>query len=184
MRTALILYFALISNFLFGQTYNSVILDSEIEAFIQWEINNTPKYGEDRKLGKKVLYYKPESWKTAQTNMYGPFSDTLSFEDKLYLFLEQDTIFSKEDKVFMSEQYDSELINEWKIKFNNCRYTKRFGKNNHQITIPLFSKDLKKVLFWKYFYCGSVCAYAQLYIYKKNEEKLWVLIGTHGFWMS
>ncbi|MFC6999418.1 hypothetical protein [Rufibacter roseus] len=184
MKKALLVILLLNSIFGYGQSYSSMVADSEIEQFVQWEILNTPKYTEDRKRGLKKIFKKSISWKAAMIHVGGPFEDTLSFESKFYHFLKQDTIFSKEDIDFLSQQYESEVQGNWETDFNGSKMVKSSGNNVHHITIPLFSVDKRKVMFWKYFYCGSVCAHACVFIYEKANESSWKLINKYGCWIS
>ncbi|MCX2738447.1 hypothetical protein [Pontibacter anaerobius] len=184
MKKTLVILFILYSYLSYGQTYSSIISDSDIEQFVQWEILTTPKYSEDRKWGKKKLYYKPESWKKAMVHISGPMGDTLSFEIKFYRFLSKDTVFTKEDVAFLSQQYEAEKQNVWETKFEGANLVKSSGRNVHEFTIPLFSIDKSKVMFWKYFYCGSLCAHACVFIYEKVDENNWKLVSKYGCWIS
>ena len=185
MKQAFLILTFLFSVSFYGQSqsYNSVISDSEIENFIQWEIDNTPKFSEDRKLGKKKLLSKPESWKTAAIGLF-PAAETLAFEDRFKYFLEQDTIFSSQDIKFIKSQYDSEIISDWTVEFQNVNIKNGAKLNYHIVTIPLFSEDKSKVIFWKFFYCGSLCAHACIYIYERTGQNDWKEISRFGCWIS
>jgi hypothetical protein len=161
------------------QHYNSVISDGEIESFIQWEIDNTPKYSEDRKYGKKKLLDKPESWKTSGIGKLLT-GKSISFETRLHLFFENDTLFDNEDREFIKSQYETEIIKEWRIKFENVNIKKKPNLNYHGMTVPLFSKDKSKVIIWKYFYCGSLCGHSCIFIYDRIGENDWKEIGRFG----
>jgi hypothetical protein len=178
-----ILFFTAISTAL-AQKYSSIIPDTEIEEFIQWEMSNTPKFREDRKVGKKALFYQPISWKKADIQLSGPKGDSLSFRIKFYFFLKKDTLFNNNDIIFFEQQYNSEIITPWKKKFKNVDLKRTLGLKTHLVTIPMFSLDKSKVIIWKYFYCGSLCAYACLYIYEKIDNNNWILISKYGCWMS
>ena len=185
-ETVLIFTFIMIVSFHGqSQSYNSVISDNEIESFIQWEIDNTETYSEHRVLGigKKKLMDKPVSWSKATIGeLY--YADTIVFEDRFYLFFENDTIFSEEDREFIKAQYESEIISEWKTEFENVNIKKHSRINYHRVTIPLFNKDKTKVIFWKLFYCGKLCAYSCMYVYEKCSENDWKEIMRYGCWIS
>jgi len=184
MRYYLIFIVMLLPIISYSQNYSSIISDSEIGSFVQWEILNTSKYSEDKRTGKKRILNRPVSWKEAMVHVSGPFEDTLSFENKFYWFLKKDTIFTREDVAYLSQQYESEKPGIWKKEFEGAKFANRSGVNVYAVTIPLFSKDKSRVMFWKYFYCGSLCAYACVYIYEKADVDNWRLISKYGCWMS
>lgn len=180
MRTTLlILLMVSLSSRGHSQSYNSVISDREIENFIQWEIDNIPKYSEDRNFGKKKLLDKPMSWKTAGIGKLLS-GDSISFEKRFYLFFEHDTLFDEADKAYIKRQYDTEVIRKWSVKFENVNLKKKANLNYHGMTIPLYSIDKSKVIVWKYFFCGSVCGHACIFIYNRISDDEWKEIGRFG----
>ena len=115
--------------------------------------------------------------------MSGRLGDTISFKTKFYRFLNKDTLFTNEDITFLSQQYEAEKHSVWETKYEGATFKKKFGRNVHEFTIPLFSIDKKKVMFWKYFYCGRLCAHACVFIYEKEDDH-WNLNSRYGCWIS
>jgi hypothetical protein len=187
MKTTLLIVIILsFSTLGHSQKYSSIISDNEIEEFIQWKINKEIRESKKYKSSISVvkLFHQPEKWRNAQTDIFSFSCDTISFEIKLFSFLQSDTVFNQEDRVFLSQQYDSEIVTDWNEQFDNVKLKKKFGKNNYKMTIPLFSKDKSKLIVWVYYYCGSLCASATVFIYEKIDENSWKLIGTYGRWES
>ncbi|WP_192825099.1 hypothetical protein [Rufibacter sp. LB8] len=184
MKNLIVILISILPFCSFSQTYSSIIPDKDILDFVQWEISNVEKYDEDRPLGRKKLFKRPRHWRDADIGLISAYGDTVTFNQKLYPFLKDDSIFSPEDLEFLELQFNSQQQNEWASQLKRVNLKKRFGLNTHEVTIPLFSQDKTLVIFWKYFYCGSLCAHSCTFIYKRKEDNSWELVKTFGCWIS
>ena len=57
-------------------------------------------------------------------------------------------------------------------------YGLRFLRSHEMIDtrVPEFTKDMNYVIFYKYFYCGTLCAHGCTYIYERTNENSWKLL--------
>ncbi len=181
MKRVILLFLVLCPALCYCQTYSSVIPDSAILQFVDWEVTNTPKYNERWFTGSKKIYKRVVSWKKAQTSMFD-MDGSLEFRKRFEEFFKESKTFNEEDIDFLVQQYESEKKAKWETSFDKgIRTSSRM--NSYQMTIPLFSKDMNKVMFWKYFLCGSLCAEACLYVYER-EGTVWKLKSTHSCYWS
>ena len=141
----------------YGQTYSELVDDARIEEILQFDIMHSSKFPEDRKIGSKKVYVGPAYWDGAAPFENIDLKDATNFHEVFRWFIESDTLFSSADKEFMEHQFDAALGENWKWNFKGARLSKRYSIKIYQYSIPLFSKDGNRVMFHKYFYCGSLC---------------------------
>jgi hypothetical protein len=168
----------------FSQTYSSIIKDSVIDDFIKAEFIKDSNYPKRFYHHSKRIYDKPVAWSEADWDNNDINWDSLNFEN--IFFSIRDSLknhFTKNDIEYFKDQYNNQIIVNWNVRCKKIRFLKKPKSDYYQYTIPLFSKDLKTALFYEYYFCGPVCAYSAIWIYKKDGEK-WIrqryLIG----WMS
>ena len=111
-------------------------------------------------------------------------SEDVIFSTKFILTIDSlEEYFTKEDLQFFEDQYNGQIINDWNIKSRNSRFKESFKIDYYEYSIPLFSKDFKSAIFYRYYVCGSLCGYSALWIYQWDGEK-WVRTKRIKGWMS
>jgi hypothetical protein len=113
--------------------------------------------------------------------------------------------FSVEDTAFMRDQIDSRFNFKWdslKMKdhfrvvddraIDKCfaqrtdgwdLFKKKFGNGYSDYSIPLFSKDMKRVFIYKGYHCGWLCGDGYIYIFEK-QAGAWKMIYLRMIWIS
>lgn len=187
VRTLTIFILFLISLSSSSQTYSSIIRDSTIIDFLNWEIKNTKKFSEGKSLfSRKKVSNKILQFDTA--NFILPLnSNGADWNYPKYLFKggNIDTLFSEEDRNYFFEQFIANMNTVWEHKIKNGQIKKwSTTKYVYYYSVPLFSPDRKYVMMKKFFYCGNVCAYGGTYLYKKISPKKWELVEILNGWMS
>ncbi len=174
----------------FGQTYSSIINDKEIYDFLTWMSYNDNRHKEEPNPKKKRIYYKILNWDI--TNFI-PKDSTLinkyKFDiDEKYIYTRRaktDTLFKKEDKNFIFEQFKAIKDSIWHEKFTESKLIKnKNNSNRYYYSIPLFSIDRKYVVIHRQFYCGNLCAYGGYYLYRKIDDDVWEYVATIHGWVS
>lgn len=185
MKKLVIILALILSIDSYCQTYGEKLLsDKDVFSFVQWEVLNSPKFPEDRKIRQKRLLRNLRSWRAAFPFNNVEATDTISFEHTFSWFIKKDTIFSEADKEFMAEQFMNNTIGSWPKSFKGVTLVDKFKLKTYHMTVPLFSKDRNLVLIHKYFYCGSLCARACTYVYRKINNNEWKLVTKYKCWMS
>ncbi|PTX14354.1 hypothetical protein C8N40_11118 [Pontibacter mucosus] len=165
----------------FSQTYNALVPDSVITKFMQDVLTNKEPYQSAfNKLPKKV-FYKPISLKTASWDLRELPSET-EFEIKFDKLLEKVEL-TKEDVAFLKAQVNGFNDTIWNLAIPRISLKKKHKKNYFVYSVPIFTKDFKKAVFWRYMYCGSLCAYSELHTYKLYKGK-WVIDEYIAGWIS
>ena len=131
------------------------------------------------KLPKKV-YYKPIHLGEANWDILN--KDT-TFEVKFRDLLKFDSIFSKQDYDFIKRQYYSLKESIWKLSFKKIRFVKEKKAKIFEYSVPLFSYDYKRAIFWRFYYKGPVWAYSELHAYKLVNGK-WVIDFIISGWIA
>jgi len=183
-----VLLFAFLPLISIGQTYSSIVSDSAILSFMEWEVKNGKKYREGGKLRiTKKARIKIKKYDT--TDFILP--DSIDWRDWQYDFClfnrnnELDSIFSDAEKDALFIQYTSILDTVWTHKIKGARWRKwKNPKNTYSYALPLFSSNGQYVLIRKSFYCGNLCAYGGVYLYRKTEDESWELIKIMNGWIS
>lgn len=183
MKVLLLFLTCLISVQIKSQTYSNVILDKNIVDFIQWKIEDSSHTSKLMNKFPRKVFYKPTNWSKANWNVNELSYDTLSFERKFKEILKLDTIFTPQDFIFFKKQYYGQKDTVWKINSGKIRFKENININFFKYTIPIFSVDYKYALVWEYFYCGRLCAYSNLYIYKFVDNKWIEYLWING-WIS
>ncbi|MFT4224336.1 hypothetical protein [Dysgonomonas sp.] len=177
-------------TFITGQTYSSIVSDKEICDFLTWMSYNDKRHKPEPKPKNRQIYYKILKW---DINNFIPKDSTLinkyKFDvDQMYIYTRRaktDTIFDKEDRNFILEQFKAVKDSIWHNKFTNTKLLKNKSQtNSYYYSIPLFSLDKKYVIIHKQFYCGSLCAYGGYYLYRKVDEDNWEYVTTIHGWVS
>ncbi len=181
MKYILLLYFATISFGIKAQSYNSIVSDSIIHDFIKSVLFNNESYQSIFNKLPKNIYYKPIHIGKADWDMLNP-KDTI-FEIKFQDLHKFDSIFSKQDFEFIKNQYSSLKDTIWKLTFKQIKLKKKYRPKYFKYSIPLFAKDFKHAIFWRYYYRGPVSAYSELHIYKWENGK-WLIEFIISGWMA
>lgn len=184
---ALLILLALSPLSSFGQTYSS-IPDSVIISFMEWEVKNGEKYPERGRLRlTKKARIKINKYDTV--NFILPDSiDQGDWQYDFYLFNSYnaiDSIFSDSEKDSLFIQYTSMKDTVWCHKIKGARWRKwKNPKYTYSYSVPLFSSNGQYALLKKSFYCGNLCAYGGVYLYRKIDETSWELVKVLNGWMS
>lgn len=187
--------FISLCNNLYGQESNA-ISDSIVEKFIAWEIDNSEKNSEDQKIWKKRINQRVIPWEEALIDMIESAQFPNNFENQFKQIIELDNssnngqlktiseLFSNEDVIFLKLQYENaRKKTEWSCKSRKGQIKKNPKNNFYSYSIPLFDKTKTIAILYKEFYCGSVCSYGYLNIYRK-ENGIWKLYKSTNCWMS
>lgn len=172
----------------FGQTYSSIVSDSTILNFMNWEIKNGKKYSERNKLRMKRKI-SSETLKFENINFYLP--DTIHLGDWEYRefifnrFNKIDSLFTKTEIESIFLQYKAIKDTVWSHKITGANIgLRKFSLNEYFYSVPIFTNDNKYVLIKKLFYCGNECAYGGIYLYKRIADDQWELVKVLNGWMS
>jgi hypothetical protein len=62
-------------------------------------------------------------------------------------------------------------------------FKKKYGSGYSDYSLPLFSKDLKKVFIYKGYHCGWLCGDGYIYIFEKKDGA-WKMVYQRMIWIS
>ena len=196
-------FFLLLIGLLFadnsnGQTYSSITSNQEIYDFLNWLAKNETNYKDRPPFSGKKISQHIIKWDTV--NFIPTTPDSISnkypkmvandFFNTQYIFKSQDgidTIFKPADRSFILQQFTSIKDTIWHSKFPNSKLLtnqKQKRPNRYYFSIPLFSINRNYVIVQREYYCGSLCAYGGIYIYKKITDKKWQRITAINTWVS
>jgi len=188
MKRITLLFLAFLPLIAHGQTYSSIVSDSTILAFMKWEIENGEKFPEDsklriqRKTSSKMLKFDSLNF-NIPTNI-----NEIDWQYDLYFFNRYnkiDTLFSKADIDLLFTQFTALKDTVWSHKISGAKIKKwKSPMNQYNYSAPIFSNDNQYVLIQKSFYCGNVCAYGGVYLYKNIGTNKWELLTILNGWMS
>ncbi len=198
MRNTLILTLLILTVNLYGQGYSSLIPDSTILNFMNWEIENSGiSYWPAKKEHQKKIFYKVYNW--SESEFVKLDSATLSkrgitdyfnnylFDENLESFI--GPILKSSDIEFIINQYHAITENAiWDFGDNKVQIRKNTFRLSKKVTyfysIPVFNRDQDIVFVKKMVYCGKLCAEHAVYIYKKKENGDWEMIHFTNYWVS
>ncbi|WP_210489416.1 hypothetical protein [Rufibacter aurantiacus] len=175
----LLLFISCLSTF--GQTYSSVVPDIEIINFIENQAKE--KYSQNINNWKLEEVYQPDSvlkklksWKTLTPSEKRNYSFNYGEAPLLADFL------TKADFEFIKEQISGLKVNEWQTlkefqKTNNSELKK---EDYYIYSVPLFSKDRNYALRKTTFYCGNLCGWSCIELFKKAENGHWENKGCYA----
>lgn len=155
---------------------------------MSWELKNGQKFEEGGKLRSK----KKTSCKILKMdtlNFFYPDSlSTRDWEYRLFLFNHYskiDTLFDEAEIESLFNQFTALKDTVWSHKIRGANIKERNSKRNfYSYSIPIFTTDFTYVFLKKTFYCGNVCAYGGVYLYKKSNGNSWELVTILNGWMS
>lgn len=164
-----------------GQTYSEVVSDSVISKFMSDVlITQAPYESAFNKLPKKV-YYKPIHLRDANWD-FRNLPDTTGFSVKFDALLRKVNL-SNEDIEFLAKQYLAIKDTTWNLNIEKVSFKKKYRKKHFKYSIPIFNKDYTLAVFWRYQYCGSLCAYSELHTYRLVGGN-WILDKLIDGWIS
>jgi len=168
-----------------SQTYSSIINDEEISNFLNCVTIHDKKYSEENNSERKKISNKILKWHSE--NFIN--NDEDPYENEIFLYHEKndlDLIFNKDDQEFIYKQFVSIKDSIWHTRFSKSKLLSKKNKTNnyYAYSVPLFSIDKKKVIFYRVFHCGNECAYGEYYIYSKINKNDWILIKSVNSWQS
>lgn len=192
-KITLILSLFFISIDLFSQTYSNTLDDKIILEIITFEIDNSPKYNSDRKIGKKKINESKILWSEAMITLISEHPP-LTFEYQFEALVNRDgqynrqlnrisDFFNKDDINYLREQFENEIDTSWMFKSKKGKIKKNPRNNFYTYSNPLFDIGLTTALIYKEFYCGSLCAYGTVEVYRKENNK-WKHFKTIPLWIS
>ena len=176
----------------FGQSYSSLISDSEIVKFINWKLVNDWTWDEFKLKGRgRQLYFKIQKLDTA--TFYPEMSKTrVGFGG--VLFREGmgnkilDSLFSKEDRRFLFEQFNSQRDTVWKDEFSKTDIVYSLKKekkpNRYYLSLPLFSINRQYIILEEMHYAGPGLLGGGFKIYKRKSDNTWEFITVLNGWQS
>jgi hypothetical protein len=191
-KIPLLILFSVFVSSTYGQTYSNTISDDEIVSFLNWKFQFEKKYSEEPKGKPKLVYYKIANWDTS-TFFADRKKGIQDISSSNYLFPGQrdwkwiDTIFSKEDREYLYQQFNSQKDTIWKTNFRKTKLSKEIKQkkpNRYYISLPLFSLNKKYVIIKQVYYCGSLCAYREFKIYRRKGDDSWEYVGSANSWIS
>ena len=196
-KTITILIIILTVN-VYGQTDSSIIPDSTILNFMNWEIEKSGLSDwPSKKRHKKKIFYIVYDWSESefikldsatlsQRSITDYFNDYI-FDENLESFI--GPTLTEGDISFMTDQYKSiKKKSEWSFENENIKIRRNNNRLSKKVTyfygIPIFNIDRNIVLLKKMVYCGKLCAEHAVYIYKKKENGDWEMIHFTNYWVS
>jgi hypothetical protein len=179
MRLSSVIFFLTIVLQSRAQSYNDTVSDSIINEFMETVLTSSAPYESVfNKLPKKVFY---KAIHIGQANWHSKM-DT-AFEKKFKDLYRYDSVLSKQDFTFFKDQYYSMKDTTWNFSTTRIKLKKKYKPGYFKYSIPLFTKDFKRAILWRYYYRGPLYAYSELHIYKFENGK-WVIERLVGGWMS
>jgi len=183
MKSLILAHFILFITCLptFGQTYSTIVTDIEIINFI----NSQAKGNYSQKINSWKLeeVYQPDSvlgklkpWKNLTLSEKRINSFTYGVAPLLNDFL------NITDFEFIKEQIAGLQVKEWQT-VKEIKKTKKpeHSKDEYYIySVPLFSKDKNYAILKTDFYCGNLCGWSCIEVYKKAENGQWENQGCYS----
>ncbi|QNF34213.1 hypothetical protein HUW51_16340 [Adhaeribacter swui] len=170
--TQLLLLITCLSTF--GQTYSSIIDDIEITAFIHNQAKG--KYNQKINNWKLEEVYQPDSvlkklgsWKTLTPSEKRNYSFNYGEAPLLADFL------TRADFEFIKEQISGLKVKEWQTvkEFQKTKNSEHNKDEYYIYSVPLFSKDRNYALMKTELYCGNLCGWSCVELFKKIENGQW-----------
>jgi hypothetical protein len=182
MKQVLILIFIFGALTGYSQTYSSVINDSTIASFINQTLICKTDYP-GTKLKKRVMS-QPLAWENARWDLNSADLNDSIFQEKFFFVM--DTLkkyFNESNMPFLEKQFKSQIKTSWIKNQLNAKFRTNYDINYFEYTIPIFSNDYQTALIYEYYYCGNLCAYSGLWLYKRNGRE-WVRYKCLKGWIS
>lgn len=174
-------------QFIYGQTYSSLISDIEIYNFLNMLVND----GKDERepiIKRKHVSPRISKWYSVNLIKSDPKTD---FENYInYIFSDKlaDSIFTTADKDYLVKQFHSIKDSVWHKPFCWTKFKKDYYKPGRTrlnlFSIPLFSIDKKHVIVYYEFYCGNLCSWGGYLIYKRKSKNKWEYIASAKSYVS
>lgn len=162
-----------------AQTYSKVVPDSIIEKFVLEALHLKESYGSIfNKLPKRV-YNKPIHIGSASWTLG---SDT-SFHAVFKMIYDGEHALPSDDVAFIREQYYGIKESSWGFKSADIKFKKKRGRRIYEYSIPLFTRDCNRAIFWRYWSGGPLYAYSELHLYTRVNGS-WKLEKILAGWIA
>ena len=187
----LILTFFLICHVSYSQRHSKIVNDEIIQELIIIDIDNSPKDRSD-KIGKKRINNGRIFWTQAIISIFSENSnDTFEHQFEALIQSERNNselkkiseLFDNHDIKFLKEQFENEIRNPWIFKAKKGTLKKNPKNNFYSYSIPLFDIEFETAIIYKEFFCGSLCAYGTVEVYRKDKGK-WKHYKSIALWIS
>lgn len=180
--TSIIILLLFCFSWVYPQSYNQYVKDKEINQFMIEVLTSKEPYGSAFNKTNKKIYCKPTHIGQANWSLSEKEYESFDFEIRFRKLFERSDL-NKKDLSFMKSQYQTIKKTEWNFNHRKLKLKKKYRKNYFIYSIPIFNKDRTLAIMWRYKYCGSLCAYSELHIYEKKDDK-WKIKEFIEGWMS
>jgi hypothetical protein len=181
--------FLLVTIFCHGQTYSSMINDSEIYSFINTAIKTDKDRIHKKSLKKILLWPNIDKWDKAVLTPVKTSEDVQKLDtekDYFFLYKKVDSLFTEEDRIFMLKQINSFKDTVWRRPFKGSTFVSKANAQQYSFSfsIPIFSIDRSIAAIY---FSGSgrqLCGFGGYYFYKRTDKGLWKFVTAVGHWIS
>ena len=184
MKQILIPIFFIAVSTGYSQTYSTVTNDSTVTSFMNQALAGKTNYPGTKLKNKKSVLSRPISWENARWDLNSAELNDTIFKEKFYFVM--DTLkkyFNESNLIFLEKQFKGQIKTNWNNRALNARFKKNYNLNFFEYSIPIFSVDYQSALLYEYYYCGNLCAYSGLWLYK-HDGKQWIKFRLLKGWIS
>ncbi|MBL7851793.1 MAG: hypothetical protein JNN04_12895 [Cyclobacteriaceae bacterium] len=162
-----------------AQTYSKVVPDSIVEAFVFEVLHSKEPYSSIFNKLPKRIYNKPIHIGSASWT----FETDTAFQAVFKILYTGEHALPSEDVVYIQKQYYGIKESAWAFKSSNLKFKKKRGRRIYEYSIPLFTKDHDKAIFWRYWSGGPLYAYSELHLYSRING-VWKIDKILAGWIS
>ena len=183
MRQILVPIFMSLSLWGYSQNISSVN-DSTITTFMNQVLDSEVNYPGTKPNKKKRVLTQPIPWINATWDLGQTDLNDSVFQEKFYFVL--DTLkkyFNTSDMSFLEEQFKNQVSKKWVEYELRAKFNDTYTNNFFEYSIPLFSTDNQSAIIYEYYYCGNLCAYSGLWLYRRIDGQ-WKKYKLLKGWIS
>jgi len=184
------------SSFTFSQTYSNVISDEEILDFVTYILDNEivgykDSVGQAKRISRSILDFDTSKIKFPEiirvSNLIIERGIFINLGRAFTLDDKNDSILIKSDRAYLLNQYENIKSKTWhnKLSIHKLKESRNTAKNPiHFLSIPLFSQNMKTAVISHEYYCGPLCAWGNIRVYRKDESGNWKKVFQTVGWRS
>ena len=186
----------LTSSHIFCQTYSSIVSDKDIIEFIDYISTNDIKGYNDtaakaKRICKEILDFDSSQIKFPVIHYSKDgkaYSVQLNLGYAFTLMDDSDSILKLSEIKYLLSQCRNFKSHKWRQKSigeHIVRNSKDPSKNPiHYFSIPIFSQDKKTAIVSHEYYCGPLCAWGNIRVYRKDNSGKWKKVFQTMGWRS
>lgn len=166
-----------------SQKYNSLILDSEIQKILSYEIEEIKSQSQD-KFSEKVIKSEIFNWKNVVLgkDKVSELLKIISESDEEENLRSISDLFSESDIEYLQLQLENQIGKNWKIKQPDIKFNEEPNKSFCKFSIPLFDKTYETAIIYKEEIYNSISACGAIRIYLKKDND-WIFYKSIILWL-